>query len=214
MTSRKGAALIICSPSGGGKSTLISRLIAEFPNFSFSISYTTRNPRPGEKHGREYYFVDRSEFEDLINRHFFAEWAEVHANYYGTPLQTGLDLLESGKDIIFDIDVQGAEQLRKSMPDSISIFILPPSRQVLKQRLTKRGSDDAKELVRRLEAARQEIGRAGEFAYWVLNQDLEPAYERLKSIYLAEKCRSSRNREMLRDVLKTWEDQGTESTGQ
>ncbi|MCF8106175.1 MAG: guanylate kinase [Desulfohalobiaceae bacterium] len=206
MTSLKtGVALIICSPSGGGKSTLISRLIRDFSNFSFSVSYTTRKPRPDEKHGREYYFVDRAEFEGLIDKHFFAEWAEVHANYYGTPLQAGLDLLRSGRDTIFDVDVQGAEQLRKNLQDSISIFILPPSRQILEQRLTKRGSDDERELAVRLEAARQELIRADEFDYWVLNRDLERAYEDLKSIYLAEKCRSVRNRELLRKVLRTWE---------
>lgn len=202
-----GVALIICSPSGGGKSTLISLLIKAFSNFSFSVSYTTRSPRPGEQHGREYFFVDQAEFEALTHTNFFAEWARVHSHYYGTPLKAAEDLLDFGRDIIFDVDVQGARQLKHNIRDSITIFIFPPSLQVLEQRLTRRGSDEPGQRAKRLQVARDEIGQAKEFDYFVLNQDLDQAFERLKSIYLAEKCRSPRNEKLLAEVLKTWEEQ-------
>lgn len=200
-----GVALIICAPSGGGKSTLISRLSREYSNFTFSVSYTTRPPRPGEEDGREYRFVEPKEFEDLVHNDFFAEWATVHGKSYGTPLQPVLDTLASGRDMIFDIDVQGAAQLQKRIKQAVSIFLFPPSRQVLEQRLSKRGSEDRQKRTARLQNAYAEIEAAPMFTYWVLNQNLEAAYEQLKSIYLAEKCRSSRNQAMLQAVLATWE---------
>lgn len=203
-TEHPGVALIICSPSGGGKSTLIDRLIKEFPGFCFSISYTTRKPRPGEEHGRDYFFVDPEEFEALVEKHFFAEWATVHGKSYGTPLQPVLDTLAAGRDMLFDIDIQGARQLQARILQSVSVFILPPSRQILEQRLDARGSEDRQTRERRLRKAYEEIQAAPEFTYWVLNQDLQTASHRLKAIYLAEKCRSSRNREMLPEVLTTW----------
>ncbi len=199
-----GVALIICSPSGGGKSTLISKLIRDFPNFSFSVSYTTRHARPEEQHGRDYCFVEPSEFERLVQNGFFAEWATVHGKSYGTPLQPVLDTLASGRDMIFDIDVQGAAQLQSSIKSQVSIFLFPPSRQILEQRLSKRGSEDPQKRKARLQAAYAEIEAAPMFTYWVLNQDLHTAYERLKSIYLAEKCRSKRNQALLHAVLATW----------
>ena len=200
-----GVALIICAPSGGGKSTLISRLRRDYSNFTFSVSYTTRPPRPDEQHGRDYCFVEPKEFERLIHDDFFAEWATVHGKAYGTPLQPVLDTLASGRDMIFDIDVQGAAQLQKRIKQAVSIFLFPPSRQVLEQRLNERGSEDRQKRNARLQNAYAEIEAAPMFTYWVLNQDLQAAYERLKSIYLAEKSRSSRNQPMLLTVLETWE---------
>ena len=203
-TEHPGVALIICAPSGGGKSTLIARLLKEFPGFCFSISYTTRKPRPGEEHGRDYFFVAPEEFESLVEQRFFAEWATVHGKSYGTPLQPVLDTLASGRDMLFDIDVKGARQLQTRLPQSVSVFVLPPSREVLEQRLEDRGSEDRQTRERRLHTAYAEIQAAPEFTYLVLNQDLQAASRRLKAVYLAEKCRCFRNREMLRDVLTTW----------
>ncbi|MFO8031897.1 MAG: guanylate kinase [Desulfohalobiaceae bacterium] len=201
----KGLALVICAPSGAGKSTLINRLRAEFSSFSFSVSYTTRQPRKGEFQGREYHFVDQEEFQRLIQEGFFAEWAKVHDNYYGTPLQESRDLMAQGRDLIFDIDVQGARQLRQSLERAVFIFILPPSRLELESRLQRRGAEEPEVRQRRLEAARQELLAAEEFEYWVLNQDLEEAYQRLRGIYLAQKSRPGQQPGLLHSILATWE---------
>jgi guanylate kinase len=201
----KGLALVICAPSGAGKTTLINRLRAEFSGFSFSVSYTTRQPRKGELQGREYYFVDQAEFQRLIQEGFFAEWAKVHDNFYGTPLQQSRDLMAQGKDLIFDIDVQGARQLRESLEAATFIFILPPSRFELEARLQRRGAEQPEVRHRRLEAARQELMAAEEFDYWILNQDLEEAYHRLRGIYLAQKSRPGQQPSLLHSILASWE---------
>ncbi|MFO7877592.1 MAG: guanylate kinase [Desulfovermiculus sp.] len=207
-TKRKGLALVLSAPSGAGKSTLIRRLVQEFPDFAFSLSTTTRPPRPGEQDGREYRFVSRAEFEDLIEKEHFAEWARVHGNYYGTPLHETQELLQAGRDILFDIDVQGARQLRQSLADSILVFILPPDQKELLRRLEQRGTDKPGEIARRMESAREELFAAPEFAYWVVNDHLPDAYDRLRSIYLAEGCRKTRNRHVLARIQASWEDLG------
>ena len=125
--SRTGVALVICAPSGTGKTTLIKRLVAEFPRFSFSVSCTTRDPRPGEVQGKDYDFLSRDEFIMRRDAGYFAEWAKVHDNYYGTPLEATRGLLAKGRDVLFDIDVQGASQLRRTIPGARLIFILPPA---------------------------------------------------------------------------------------
>lgn len=203
---RQGMALVLSAPSGAGKSTLIRRLVQEFPQFAFSLSTTTRSPRPGERDGREYHFVDRVQFEDLIHKGHFAEWAKVHGNYYGTPLKATQELLETGRDVLFDIDVQGARQLRASLPQSVLAFVLPPSRQELLRRLQKRGADEEAEISRRMEAAGQELAAAPEFDYWVVNDRLDEAHDRLRSIYLAEGCRAARNRDLLHRIQAGWGD--------
>ncbi|MDZ7761955.1 MAG: guanylate kinase [Desulfovermiculus sp.] len=202
---RQGLALVLSAPSGAGKSTLIRRLVQEFLHFTFSLSTTTRAPRAGEIDGREYNFATRTEFEDLIRQGHFAEWAMVHGNYYGTPLQATQELLQAGQDVLFDIDVQGARQLRQSLEESVLVFILPPGREELIRRLQKRGTDDAQEISRRMTTAREELSAAPEFDYWVVNDCLEDAYDRLRSIYLAEGCRMARNREVLRRIQAGWE---------
>lgn len=202
---QKGLALVICAPSGAGKSTLINKLRAEFSGFSFSVSYTTRSPRQGEVPGREYHFIDQEEFKRLIQDGFFAEWARVHGSYYGTPLEESQELMALGTDLIFDIDVQGARQLRSSLDPAVFIFILPPSRAELEARLQRRGDENLESRQRRLEAARQELESAGEFEYWILNQDLEEAYQRLRGIYLAQKTRPDLQPDLLQKVLATWQ---------
>lgn len=200
-----GLAMVICAPSGAGKSTLIRKLLQEFPGFSFSVSYTTRAPRPGEVPGRDYHFVQDKEFLRLAEKNFFAEWAKVHGNYYGTPLQKSLELMQAGNDLLFDIDIQGARQLKANLKSGVFVFILPPSRSVLEARLAKRGTDDAKSRQRRLDIARQELQAAEEFDYWILNQDLQQAYQDLRAVYLAEKCRPRLQPVLLQKILASWD---------
>ena len=196
-----GQMFVLCAPSGAGKSTLVSMLLKEFDTFSFSVSFTTRPPRQGEVNGREYHFVSREDFQQLVREDFFAEWAEVHANFYGTPRQTTLETLESGRDMLFDIDVQGARQLRDNLRVGVYVFVLPPGLEVLEERLRTRNTDDPETIARRLEAAREEITAAPEFDYWLVNDDLSQAYDRLRALYVAEKCRPGCQPGLLEDVL-------------
>ncbi|SHN57382.1 guanylate kinase [Desulfovibrio litoralis] len=202
---RKGIALIICAPSGAGKTTLTKRLLSEFPRFVFSVSYTTRPPRPHEVHGKDYYFVTKEEFSNLINENYFAEWATVHGNYYGTPLQNTINTLADGNDILFDVDVQGARQIKASLKNlGRYVFVLPPSRRVLEQRLRSRGTDSDEVIARRLSVVTKEIADAPLFDCVIINDDIKTAYDELRSAYiaatLAPVCRSH----FLNDLLKQW----------
>lgn len=200
-----GLALVISAPSGAGKSTLIRRLRADFPSFGFSISCTTRAPREGEVDGRDYHFLDRRTFEDRRDAGYFAEWAEVHGNCYGTPLEPVRQALAEGRDLIFDIDVQGARQLRASLPEATLVFVLPPSRAELLRRLTLRGTDSAETIARRMANARQEIAAAPEFDYLVINADLERAYKRLRDICRVQKLTPARNALLVPELLAQWQ---------
>ena len=188
----KGIALIISGPSGAGKGTLVKMLIEEFPNIQFSISYTTRKPREGEIDGRDYVFITKEEFEKLIEKNMFAEWASVHGNYYGTPRKEIEEKLNKGLDVVFDIDVQGAKNLKQSLRQGVFVFILPPSIEELKRRLVKRGSDDPKTIEIRLKNAQKEMEAIDEFEYVILNDDLNKAYDSLRCIYLSAKCKVRR----------------------
>ena len=192
MERQKGLLIVISAPSGTGKTTLCHMLLEEFPNMEFSISYTTRKPRPGELNGRDYFFVDRKTFERMIEEGDFLEWAEVYGNLYGTSKSQVLKALEEGKDILLDIDTQGALQVKKNFPEAVLIFILPPSLKELERRLKKRGTDDEETIKKRLQIAREEIRKALEYDYIVVNDILEVAFERLRSIITAEKCRTDR----------------------
>lgn len=199
-----GILFVLCAPSGTGKSTLVRRLVAEHPNFAFSVSCTTRAPRPGERDGEDYHFLSREEFVARQQAGFFAEWAEVHGNLYGTPKEAALNLLAQGRDVLFDIDVQGAQQLRDSLGAGAYVFLFPPSPQELHSRLTRRGTEDADTLARRMAAAKEEIAHSPEFDYWIVNEDLEDAYQRLKAVYLAEKCRPRYHETWQRTVWNAW----------
>ncbi len=164
-------------------------LIRDHPEFGFSVSYTTRHARPGEINGKDYFFVDHEEFVSLRDSNFFAEWAQVHGNYYGTPRQKILDALDSGHSLIFDIDVQGAAQLKENLNTGVFIFIFPPSLKVLEKRLLKRGTDDPDTVRKRVHNAGQEISRSELFDFWIVNDNLLEAYNDLKSIVRAEKLR-------------------------
>ncbi|MFP4070941.1 MAG: guanylate kinase [Desulfovibrionales bacterium] len=203
-SSRKGIALVISAPSGTGKSTLVEMLRREFPGFAYSVSYTTRPPRNREADGREYHFVSRERFLELREQGHFAEWAEVHDNFYATPLQETRTILESGRDLLFDVDVQGACQLKNSLDRGVFIFLFPPSRHELEKRLLSRGSESSQSIQRRMANAREEIIQAPFFDYWIVNDQLEVAYDRLRAIYLAEDSRGSTHPEMVSQVLEGW----------
>ncbi|MGN0009142.1 MAG: guanylate kinase [Desulfovibrionaceae bacterium] len=198
---RKGIVLVISAASGTGKTTLVKRLLAEFPQFGYSISCTTRPPRAGEVDGRDYHFLSREEFLRRRDAGYFAEWAEVYGNYYGSPLQPTLDMLARGQDVLFEIDVQGAAQLRLNIPQAQCIFILPPSLPVLEQRLRGRGTDDEEVIRRRLDSAAREIAEAHWFSTWIVNDDLDTAYAELRAAYLAATLAPTLRPGLLRTIL-------------
>jgi guanylate kinase len=202
-----GLMLVISAPSGTGKSTLIRRLTAEFKAFAFSVSCTTRAPRPGEVDGREYHFLTREEFLERREGGFFAEWAEVHGNFYGTPRKATIELLNAGRDIIFDIDVQGARQLRENMGQGCYVFIFPPSRAALERRLSGRGTDSPDVIARRLAGARREIGDSHWFDHWIVNDDLNRAYDQLRAVFLAEKTRPAYQQVWRDELGRQWGEQ-------
>lgn len=201
---RPGIALVLCAPSGTGKTTLSKRLLTECPSFAFSVSCTTRAPRPGEVDGKDYKFLSREEFLALREAGFFAEWAEVHGNFYGTPLAAALDTLAAGRDILFDIDVQGAAQLKKTMPQAYFVFILPPSRAALEARLRGRGSETESSFARRLANARQELMEASWFDAWIVNDTVDEAYADLHAAFRAANLAPSRRPDLVTNLLKEW----------
>jgi len=201
MSKRLGLMLVICAPSGTGKSTLTNRLRAEFPRLAFSVSCTTRAPRGKEQDGVDYHFLDRDEFIARRDAGYFAEWAEVHGNFYGTPKQALTEMLQAGRDVLFDIDVQGAAQLRQSMGQGCHVFLFPPSFKILKDRLLGRGTDADEVVRRRLDNAPGEIRQAVHFDYWVVNDDLQTAYDELRAVYLSEGLRPAYRPTLVEDIL-------------
>jgi guanylate kinase len=189
---RRGILFIISAPSGTGKTTLCKQLTSTVPGLWHSISYTTRKPRPGEEHGREYFFIGESEFQQMIDRNEFVEWARVYGNLYGTPRKALTDQLEQGIDVLLEIDVQGAIQVKKKFEDAVSIFILPPSMQVLRSRLQNRASDTPEEILRRLQKVKEEVWSYREYAYVVRNEDLSQSLRELESVFLAERLKTKR----------------------
>ncbi|WP_199100734.1 guanylate kinase [Dyella sp. ASV21] len=203
--SAEGTLFVVAAPSGAGKSTLVNALLEREPAISLSISHTTRPPRPGEQYGRHYYFVERATFEQEIADGIFLEHAEVHGNLYGTSRTTVNTLLTQGRDVLLEIDWQGARQIRKSKPDCVSVFILPPSRTELERRLRGRGSDSAEVIARRLHNSREEIAHAHEFDYIIINDDFEVALGDLQAIVRAVRQRSPlqwlRHEALIQDLL-------------
>jgi guanylate kinase len=180
---------IVSAPSGSGKTTLVERLLQEVPRLQFSVSYTTRQPRGQEQHGREYCFVTRQEFQEMIARQELLEWAEVFGNYYGTARRVWEQAREAGCDLLLDIDVQGARQVKERIPDAVCIFILPPSRQVLEHRLRSRSQDSEATIAKRLEDARREIHGYVRYDYILINEELDASARLLRSIILSERWR-------------------------
>jgi guanylate kinase len=180
-----GLLFIVAAPSGAGKSSLMNALLADDRQLAVAVSYTTRAARPGEQDGREYHFVDRETFERLRDAGEFLESAEVHGNLYATSRKQIVALRESGRDVVLEIDWQGAQQVRRIFPEAIGIFILPPSREELKRRLRDRGQDSEAVIRRRLEAASAEIARATEFDYVIINKDFDEARRDLAAVVRA-----------------------------
>lgn len=198
------AVFIVSAPSGSGKSTLVSRVLREDRNLVFSTSYTTRAPRGQEKNGEAYHFIAREEFEARIAKDEFLEWAKVFENYYGTHRGYLDRAQDAGRDLLLDIDVQGAAQLKKRIPDAVSIFILAPSRQILEQRLRARGEDAEEVIQRRLMGAAREIRNYQNYDYVLVNSQLEESVMRLRSIIEAERIRRIRMEEAMRPILESF----------
>jgi guanylate kinase len=197
----RGLLLVISSPSGAGKTTLARRLALEF-GLRFSVSYTTRRPRTGEIEGKDYHFISNQQFDDMVDAKEFAEWAIVHGNRYGTSISTIQASLACGSDCLFDVDFQGGRQIRALWPlDSVLCFILPPSMEELEKRLRRRATDAPDVIDRRLAMAYKELEHYDEYDFLVVNDDLEQAYDRLRSIYVSARCARIRSESVAKSLL-------------
>jgi len=203
-TARSGNLIIVSGPSGAGKSALVANALRFLPHLRFSISYTTRAPRGTERNGVEYFFVSRSEFQSLIRSEDLLEWAEVHGNYYGTSRRFVEDLLKQGEDVLLDIDVQGAQVVRQKHADAVGIFILPPSYQILRDRLKHRSLDDDSVIEQRLRIARKEISHYREYDYLIINEDLGSSTHVLEAIIVSARCRIAAKIESAQSILASF----------
>ena len=185
----RGTLYIVAAPSGAGKSSIVNAVLARDPNISLSISFTSRQPRPGERHAEHYHFIDADEFKAMVAAGDFFEHALVHGDWKGTARQSVEPQLAAGHDVLLEIDWQGAQQVRAKVPDAVSVFILPPSRAALEQRMRKRGQDSEAVIAQRLAAAREEMSHYGEFDYVIVNEDFETAVGEMCSIFTASRLR-------------------------
>lgn len=189
-----GSLFVISGPSGTGKGTICKSLLQRRPDMFYSVSATTRLPRAGETDGVHYHFIDKLIFKDMIERDEFMEWAEVYDNFYGTPKNPVLEALKRGTDVLLEIDVQGALKVKKKAPDAVYIFIVPPSLNVLRERIIGRGTDSIEVIDKRMAKAIGEMENLHEYNYIVINEFLDEAVHKVESIITAEKCRSQRYR--------------------
>jgi len=201
----RGRIFIVSAPSGSGKSTLVARLLVEVPDLVFSISYTTRRPRGGEQNGVEYFFVAESVFEKMIDEGQFVEYARVFDHYYGTARHMLEAVLEQGKDMLLDIDTEGASQVKTRLPDAVSIFIMPPSFEALHERLKRRQLDNEETIQKRLRWASQvEVSRFRNYDYVVINEDIKLFLDLMRSIVAAERCRRERMAQRVENIIRTF----------
>ncbi len=198
----KGGVFIISGPSGSGKDTLIVRLLEKLPELRFSISSITRGMREGEKQGEKYNFITREKFEDMINNGELLEYNTYVGNYYGTPKAPVVKAIEDGYDIIIEVDVNGAAQIREKLREAVSIFIMPPSYEELKARLSGRGTETKELIDRRMESALGEIRRASEYDYIVVNDDIDTAVNDIMSVILSQRLKTERKSYIIEEVLK------------
>lgn len=194
----KGLLIVISGPSGAGKGTICKALLEE-NDFWISVSATTRQPRAGEVDGTNYYFLTKEEFKKRINYDDFLEYAEVYGNYYGTPKSNALKAIENGRDVILEIDIQGALKVKESYPEGVFIFILPPSMEELKNRIINRGSETPESLMTRFKSAYKEINYVSKYNYAVVNDTVEEAVKKIHSIIVAERCRVDRVKDKILD---------------
>jgi guanylate kinase len=197
-----GNVFVVSAPSGAGKSTLVQRLVSTVPDLIFSISFTTRKPRPGEVDGRDYFYIDEARFEAMIREGGFVEWVEVYGHRYGTGREWLNRVLASGQDVLLDIETTGALNLRRAIPDAHMIFILPPSAAALEERLRSRGKDSDEQIRIRLDYARHEMELYPAYDYLVMNDDLELAYRRFESIFLATRATRERMAPAAQKILE------------
>ncbi len=202
--SNKGNLIVISAPSGSGKTSLANRALEEIPKLKFSVSHTTRRPRPGERDQVEYFFVSEKEFEEMIGQGTFLEHARVYGNYYGTSRAFVDEQLSVGYDVLLDLDVLGAAQVKKSYPDAILVFVFPPSLEVLKTRLKNRGLDDPSIIDKRLRIAKKEIQRYTDYQYVIINREIEESLVELKSIIQVADCRLEKRKDLAAQIIKTF----------
>jgi guanylate kinase len=201
---RSGRLFIVSAPSGTGKTTLVERLVQVVAGLQMSRSYTSRAARSGERNGVDYNFISRARFEQMIAEGAFLEWADVFGNYYGTARTETAALIAGGTDVVLVIDVQGARQVRRQEADTVGIFVLPPSTDILESRLRGRSKDTEQDIRRRLDVARQEVGEYASYEYVVINDELEPAVDRLRAIVLAERARVRSMRADAESIIRTF----------
>ncbi len=189
---KPGILLVISGPSGAGKGTLAKALISRHSNIELSISATTRDVRPGEKAGETYYYINKEEFLEKVTQGLFLEYATVYDNYYGTPRDKVLEALDKEVDVILEIDIQGAMQVKKNYPDAVFVFVVPPSLEILKERIICRDREPLEEIEKRLQEVKKELSYIGEYDYVVVNDEIQDAVDQMECIIKAEKCKSTR----------------------
>ena len=197
-----GLLLVVSGPSGAGKGTICGLLRKKMPELSYSVSVTTRAPREGEVDGRDYFFKTVAQVKDMIFRGELLEYAQVYGNYYGTPKPYVMNLLNDGKDVLLEIDIQGALQIKKVFPDGVFIFVIPPSLEELRDRLYKRGKDTEEVIEKRLQSAAGELSYAGEYDYIIVNDVAEDATQRVLTVLEAERCRAKRTYFLINKMLQ------------
>ncbi len=199
---RQGILIVLSGPSGTGKGTICKELLAQNTNLHYSISATTRQPRPGEVNGVNYWFIAPDEFRTMVEQNELLEWAEVYGNCYGTPRRWVNDMLRSGQDVVLEIDTKGAMQIKQQFPEGVFVFIIPPSLKELADRIMKRGTDSPAVIAKRLGCVQEEIGFAPQYDYAVVNDEVTAATAKIAAIILAEKCRIDRNTDLIEAISK------------
>ena len=199
---KRGRLLVISGPAGTGKGTVVKALLAENENMHLSVSATTRSPRPGETDGVEYFFKTREEFEEMINEGAFIEYTSYNGNYYGTPKAAVLNKLTEGKDVILEIEVEGAGNAKRAIPEAILVFLAPPSKTILRERLTNRGTESADVIEKRMKIAERELRLAQNYNYIVVNDTVEEAVHEIEAIMVAEGLKVSNNALLIAELNK------------